>query len=136
MDSNFDFLRAIEDILNSNVSAGDGQEYTLIRKEFANVIYGEKCMPAETIYYYALPKTGITSEEELKNALAVNVCHKSFMIFEKSINEMIEEMRSAADAMDKIFICPCNAISLDKISKVLGIIYKIKGFDSPNKEDK
>lgn len=136
MDSNFDFLRAIEDILNSNVSAGDGQEYTLIKAEFAKVIYGEKCQPAETLYYYALPKDGITSEEELSKALAENVCHKSFMIFEKSINEMIEEMRSAADAMDKIFICPCNAISLDKISKILSIIYKIKGFDLPYKEEK
>ena len=136
MDSNFDFLRTIEDILNSNVSAGDGQEYTLIKAEFAKVIYGEKCQPAETLYYYALPKTGITSEEELKKALSENVCHKTFMVFEKSINEMLDEMHSAADAMNKIFVCPCNAISLDKISKILCIIYKIKGFDSPNnKED-
>lgn len=136
MDNYFDFLRAIEDILNSNVSAGDGQEYTLIKAEFAKVIYGEKCQPAETVYFYTLPKEGITTEEELKKALVENVCHKSFMIFEKSINEMIEEMRSSADAMNKMFICPCNAISLDKISKILSIIYKIKGFDSPNKEEK
>ena len=136
MDKDFDFLRAIEDILNSNVSSEDGQKPTLIRKEFANVIYSEKCMPAETIYYYALPKMGITSEEELKKALGENVYHKTFMVFEKSINEMLDEMHSAADAMDKIFVCPCNAISLDKISKILCIIYKIKGFDSPNnKED-
>jgi hypothetical protein len=38
-------------------------------------------------------------------------------------------MQQAAEATEHFFICPCASLSLEKISKVLSIIYKIKGFD-------
>lgn len=101
----------------------------ILKAEFAKSIFGEKFQPAETLYYYTLPTTGITSEEELKKALAENVHHKSFMVLEKSVNEMITEMQQAAEATEHFFICPCASLSLEKISKVLDIIFRIKSYN-------
>ena len=129
LEKSFNFMTTIEEILNSNVSAGEGQSYISLKAEFAKSIFGNNFQPAETLYYYTLPTTGITSEDELKKALAENVHHKSFMVLEKSVNEMITEMQQAAEATEHFFICPCASLSLEKISKVLAIIYKIKGFD-------
>ena len=129
LEKSFNFMTTIEEILNSNVSVSEGQSYISLKTEFAKSIFGDNFQPAETLYYYTLPTTGITSEDELKKALAENVHHKSFMVLEKSVNEMISEMQLAAEATEHFFICPCASLSLEKISKVLAIIYKIKGFD-------
>ena len=136
IDKNFIFMAAIEDILNSNLTPGDGQSYTSLKADFAQFIFGDRFQPAETIHYYTLPTSGISNEEELKKALAENILHKTFMVFEKSVNEMVSEMQSAAIAMEKLFICPCASISIEKLSKILNIIFKINGYDSSNKEEK